>query len=135
MANNYGPKYLNSEHGTYQIVQPLVTNTQSQDMNFTLSTIIMSRQNGTAAGVPAWSGPGASAFEVLEGSILVKIGAYPVARLEMGDVAFIPRRVKYQYWTQGSYAKVLYVSSGTEGVDTRLIAGGKDWGYPTFPTN
>lgn len=85
--------------------------------------------------MPTWSGPGASAFEVLEGSILVKIGAYPVARLETGDVAFIPKGVKYQYWTQRAYAKVLYVSSGTQGVDSRLIAGGRDWGYPTFPTN
>ncbi|CAG8099342.1 unnamed protein product [Penicillium nalgiovense] len=58
IANNSGPKYLNSRHSAYQIVQPLVTNTQSQDANFTLSTIIMSRQYGTAAAVLTWSGPG-----------------------------------------------------------------------------
>ncbi|KAL4891448.1 RmlC-like cupin domain-containing protein, partial [Aspergillus ambiguus] len=130
IANNYGPKYLNSQQGSYQIVQPLVTSTQAQDTNYTLSTIIMSRQKATA---PSWIGNGACAFEVLEGSVLIKIGSYPVARLEAGDVAFVPRMVSYQYWTEASYAKVLYVSSGKEGVDQRLIADGQDWGYPTFP--
>lgn len=67
--------------------------------------------------------------------MLVIIEPCPVARLEMGDIPFIPRGVEYQYWTQGSYAKVLYVSSGTEGMDTRLLAGGRDWGFPTFPMN
>ncbi|KAL4919256.1 RmlC-like cupin domain-containing protein [Aspergillus aurantiobrunneus] len=132
VANNYGPKYLNARHGAYQIVQPLVTNTQSQDTNFTMSTIILSRQEGAA---PVLNGSGASAFEVLEGSLLVKIGKYPVARLETGDVAFVPPRVSFQYWSEASYAKVLYVGSGKDGVDTRLIAEGKDWGYPTFPAN
>ncbi|KAL5356166.1 RmlC-like cupin domain-containing protein [Aspergillus floccosus] len=130
IASNYGPKYLNSEHGAYQIVQPLVTPSQAQDTNFTLSTIIMSRQKGTA---PTWSGNGACAFEVIEGSVVIQIGAYPAARLEMGDVAFIPRLESYQYWTEASYAKVLYVSSGKEGADQQLLAGGKGWNYPTFP--
>ncbi|KAL4803122.1 RmlC-like cupin domain-containing protein [Aspergillus unguis] len=132
IANNYGPKYLNSRHGAYQIVQPLVTNTESQDTNFTLSTIIMSRQKTDA---DTWTSNGACAFEVLEGSVMIKIGEYPVARLEMGDVAFVPKNVKYQYWTSASYAKVLYVSSGHEGVANKLIATGKSWDYPTFPRN
>ncbi|KAL4789559.1 RmlC-like cupin domain-containing protein [Aspergillus venezuelensis] len=131
IANNYGPKYLNAQHGAYQIVQPLVTNAQSQDTNYTLSTIILSRQHGKTS---SWKSNGASAFEVLEGSLLIKIGSYPVARLEMGDVAFIPKNTEYQYWSTASYAKVLYVASGKEGADTQLIKAGKSWGYPTFPT-
>jgi hypothetical protein len=47
------------------------------------------------------------------------------ARLEMGDVAFIPRREPYQHWTEASHAKIVYVSSGKEGAGQRLIAGGK----------
>ncbi|PLB44973.1 quercetin 2,3-dioxygenase [Aspergillus steynii IBT 23096] len=132
VANNYGPKYLNSEHGAYQIVQPLVTNSQSQDTNFTMSTLIVSRQRA-AAKAPTWNAAGAAAFEVLEGSLMIQIGDYPEARLEMGDVAFIPKHVPYRYWNQGAYAKALYVSSGREGADQRLIRGGKSWAYPTFP--
>ncbi|KAL4951764.1 RmlC-like cupin domain-containing protein [Aspergillus filifer] len=132
IANNYGPKYLNAQHGAYQIVQPLVTNAQAQDTNYTLSTIILSRQHGKTS---TWKGNGASAFEVLEGSLLIRIGQYPVARLEMGDVAFIPKNTEYQYWSTASYAKVLYVASGKEGADSQLIKGGKSWNYPTFPTS
>ncbi|KAL4760929.1 RmlC-like cupin domain-containing protein [Aspergillus foveolatus] len=131
IANNYGPKYLNSRHGNYQIVQPLVTNAQSQDTNFTLSTIVMSRQHSET--VDTWKANGACAFEVLEGSVVIKIGAYPAARLETGDVAFVPKNTAYQYWTTGSYAKVLYVSAGQEGLDKRLIESGESWSYPTFP--
>ncbi|GMG24936.1 unnamed protein product [Aspergillus oryzae var. brunneus] len=132
IANNYGPKYLNSKHGAYQIIQPLVTNSQAQDTNFTLSTIILSRQR-TSSSAPTWSTAGATAFEVLEGSVQIQIGDYPVAQLEMGDVAFVPATVSYSYWTEGSYAKVLSVNAGQDGLNQQLIAEGKDWGYPTFP--
>ncbi|RDW83642.1 cupin domain-containing protein [Aspergillus mulundensis] len=133
IANNYGPKYLNSRHGAYQIVQPLVTNAQSQDTNYTLSTIIMSRLHAGSA--DSWKGDGACAFEVLDGSVMIQIGKYPVARLESGDVAFVPKGTEYRYWSERSYAKVLYVSSGEGGLDRRLIEGGKSWAYPTFPTS
>lgn len=53
----------------------------------------------------------------------------------MGDVAFIPKKTEYKYWTEGAVAKVLYVSSGREGVDQRLIHGGKKWDYVAFPRN
>ncbi|KAE8147332.1 RmlC-like cupin domain-containing protein [Aspergillus avenaceus] len=132
IANNYGPKYLNSKHGAYQIVQPLVTSSQAQDTNFTLSTVIMSRQRASSS-APTWTAAGAIAFEVLEGSVQIQIGNYPAARLEMGDVAFVPPSVSYRYWTEGSYAKFLSVNAGRDGLDQRLIQAGKDWAYPTFP--
>ncbi|KAK5673779.1 hypothetical protein LTS12_029734 [Elasticomyces elasticus] len=47
----------------------------------------------------------------------------------MGDVAFIPAQTTYQYWTEGAVTKVLYVSSGHDGVDQRLIRAGKKWDY------
>lgn len=135
IANNYGPRYLNSQHGAYQIVQPLVSPSQSQDVNFTMSTILINRPRNGASGatVPTWQGPGAAAFEVLEGSLKIQIGEYPVATLSSGDVAFIPKKTEYKYWTEGAVAKVLYVSSGKEGVDQRLIGEGKKWEYVAFP--
>lgn len=133
VANNYGPKYLNSQHGTYQIVQPLCTPTQAQDVNFTMSTILINRPRKGQTTVPTWEGPGAAAFEVLEGSLKIQIADYPVATLSMGDVAFIPAQTTYQYWTEGAVTKVLYVSSGHDGVDQRLIRAGKKWDYVAFP--
>lgn len=132
IANNYGPKYLNSKHGAYQIVQPLVTNAQAQDTNFTMATLILSRQRASSS-APTWTATGATAFEVLEGSIQVQIGDYPATWLEMGDVVFVPATVEYRYWTEGSYAKVLSVNAGRDGLNEQLIGEGKEWGYPTFP--
>lgn len=134
VANNYGPKYLNRQHGTYQVVQPLCTPTQTQDVNFTLSTILINRpRKGQTTTVPTWEGPGAAAFEVLEGSLQIQIADYPVATLSMGDVAFIPAQTTYRYWTEGAVTKVLYVSSGRDGVDQRLIRSGEQWDYVAFP--
>ncbi|PWY85507.1 quercetin 2,3-dioxygenase [Aspergillus eucalypticola CBS 122712] len=131
IANNYGPKYLNSQYGAYQIVQPLVTATQAQDTNYTLSTIIMSRQPSNAT-APTWTA-GPAALEVLEGSVQVQIGEYETARVEMGDVVFVPKGVTYKYWNEGAQAKVLYVSSGADGVDSQLIKGGRTWEDPVWP--
>lgn len=130
IANGYGPKYLNSKYG-YQIVQPLVTPKQSQDTNYTLSTMILSRTTKTSP--PEWTLSGAAAFEVLEGVLSIKIGDYPEATLYNGDVAFIPSNTAFTYYTSVAFTNVLYVSSGSKGVDTQLISGGKSWDYTTFP--
>jgi hypothetical protein len=130
IANGYGPKYLNSQHG-YQIVQPLVSPEQAQDTNYTLSTLTISRQ--TKYNPPQWVLAGAAAFEVLEGVFSIKIGNYPVAQLNMGDVAFIPAHVSFTYYSEVAFTKVLHVSSGTKGVDQQLISGGKSWDFVTFP--
>lgn len=130
VANGYGPKYLSSAHG-YQVIQPLVTPTQAQDTNYTMSTISLSRQ--TMSNAPSYTLKGAAAFEVLEGVLSIQIGEYPVATLNMGDVAFIPAGTQFTYYSTVAFTKVLYVSSGTGGVDSQLIAGGKSWDYVTFP--
>jgi hypothetical protein len=130
IANNYGPKYLNSKYG-YQVIQPLVTAKQAQDTNYTLSTISLSRQ--TKDHTLTYTLPGAAAFEVLEGALMIKIGDYPMATLFTGDVAFIPVGVPFTYYSQVAFTKVLLVSSGSNGVDSQLIKSGKSWTYPTFP--
>ncbi|KAJ5930950.1 hypothetical protein N7466_006443 [Penicillium verhagenii] len=130
VANGYGPKYLNSQYG-YQVIQPLVTSTQAQDTNYTLSTISLSRQTQTSP--PSYTLAGAAAFEVLEGLLYITIGEYPVAMLSMGDVAFIPAGTEFSYYSSVAFTKVLYVSSGDNGVDAQLIEGGKSWDFVTFP--
>lgn len=98
-----------------------------------MSTILINRNRKQNHNVPTWEGPGAAAFEVLEGSLKIQIGDYPVATLSMGDVAFIPSKTSYKYWTEGALAKVLYVSSGRDGADQKLIRGGKKWDSVAFP--
>jgi hypothetical protein len=130
VANGYGPKYLSSKFG-YQVVQPLVTPKQAQDTNYTLPTLSLSRQ--TKDNAPAYTLGGAAAFEVIEGVLMIQIGDYPVATLYGGDVAFIPVGVSFTYYTEVAFTKVLYVSSGSNGVDSQLIKGGKPWNWVTFP--
>jgi hypothetical protein len=130
VASGYGPKYLSSKYG-YQVIQPLVTK-QSQDANYTLSTISLSRQ--TKDNAPTYILPGAAAFEVLEGVLMIQIGDYPVATLFTGDVAFIPVGVAFTYYTEVAFTKVLYVNSGNSGVDSQLVKGAKRWNFATFPT-
>ncbi|KAJ5592308.1 hypothetical protein N7537_009212 [Penicillium hordei] len=131
IANGYGSKYLNSRYG-YQIVQPLVTPTQAQDLNFTQSTITISRLQSNIT-VPVYRQSGSSAFQVIEGILKIKIGDYPTAILTSGDVAFIPGNVSYSYWSDVFFTKVLYVSRGIDGLDQKLIKGGKHWDFVTFP--
>jgi hypothetical protein len=130
IANGYGPKYLNSQHG-YQIVQPLVSPKQAQDTNYTLLTLTISRQ--TKSNPRWWVLAGAAAFEVLEGVLSIKIGDYPVMQLNMGDVAFLPAHVSFTYYSEVAFTKFLYVSSGTKGMDQQLIRSGKSWNFVTFP--
>lgn len=130
LANGYGPKYLSSKYG-YQVIQPLVTSKQAQDTNYTLSTISLSRQ--TKNSPPSYTLSGAAAFEVLEGVLSITIGDYPLATLNMGDVAFIPAGTEFTYYSTVAFTKVLYVSSGHDGVDAQLIKGGKSWDFVTFP--
>ncbi|KAJ5345633.1 hypothetical protein N7452_003637 [Penicillium brevicompactum] len=131
LANGYGPKYLSSKYG-YQVVQPFVTSKQAQDTNYTLSTISLSRQTKDKA--PTYTLAGATAFEVIEGVLKIQIGDYPVATLFTGDVAFVPIGVSFTYYTEVAFTKVLYVASGSNGVDSQLIKGGKTWNWVTFPT-
>ncbi|KAF2027084.1 RmlC-like cupin [Setomelanomma holmii] len=123
--------YLNSQYG-YQIVQPLVTPTQAQDMNYILSTITNGKQ-ATNVTTPAWNLPGAAAFQVLEGQLSVQIEGYPTAQLITGDVVFVPGNVTYRYWSEVAFTKTAYISAGFEGIDQWLIKGGREWAYVIFP--
>ncbi|KAH8660757.1 RmlC-like cupin domain-containing protein [Tricladium varicosporioides] len=129
VAKDYGPKYLNSQTG-YQIIQPLVTPTQSAG-NFTLSTISMDRLS-TDTTVRDQEFLGHAAFEVLEGQLMVSMEGELLSLLQ-GDVVFIPGNTTYQYYSNVAFTKVLYIGQGASGLDTSLISGAVVWDSPVWP--
>ncbi|KAI3396745.1 hypothetical protein diail_11707 [Diaporthe ilicicola] len=151
VAKDFGPKWLSDEAGFYQIVQPLVTPTQSAG-NFTLATIIMSQKlsnesamsvsgNDTSATAASSSASGStaltghSAFEVVEGLLSVEISGETI-QLATGDVVFVPAGTAFQYYSVVPYTKVFYISQGADGLDTRLMENGvSGWEYPVWPSD
>lgn len=151
VAKDFGPKWLSDEAGFYQIVQPLVTPTQSAG-NFTLATISISQKlsndsamsipgNDTSAAAAGTSASGStaltghSAFEVLEGLLSVEIGGETI-QLATGDVVFVPAGTAFQYYSVVPFTKVYYISQGADGLDTRLMANGvSGWEYPAWPSD
>lgn len=148
VAKDYGVKYLNDEAGFYQIVQPLVTPTQSAG-NFTLATFIISEKlsnetamtivgNDTSSTSTCTSGisalTGHSAFEVLEGLFVVQMSGETIY-MATGDVVFIPAGTSFSYYSLVPFTRIMYISQGADGLDTRLISNGQSgWEYPTWPS-
>lgn len=150
VAKDYGVKFLNSEAGFFQIVQPLVTQTQSAG-NFSTATIIISEKlsnesamsvvgNGTASPTGASASgstalTGHCAFEVLEGLFTFEMSGETLL-MATGDVVFVPAGTAFQYYSQVPFTKVLYISQGADGLDARLIANGQSgWEFPTWPAS
>ncbi|TGJ87633.1 hypothetical protein E0Z10_g1100 [Xylaria hypoxylon] len=131
VANGYGPKALSSQFG-YQVIQPLVTHEQAQDLDFTISTITINKKRSSVT-TPEYILTGASAFQILEGLLSIEIGQYGTAVLSGGDVAFIPPRVSFKYWSNIVFTKVLYVGKGNDSLDKQLITAGESWEFATFP--
>lgn len=90
-------------------------------------TIAKGSTNSTA------SFPGHTAFEILEGQLMVSIQGEVLSLLQ-GDVLFIPGNTTYGYWSEVAYTKFLQVSAGAGGLDTALIAAGESWDSPVWPT-
>ncbi|KAI1366484.1 quercetin 2,3-dioxygenase [Xylaria arbuscula] len=132
VANGYGPKTLNSQF-RYQVVQPLATQDQSRDLDFSISTISINKKKSNVT-IPEHALSGASAFQVLEGLLSIEIGEYEPALLGGGDVAFIPPGMSFRYWSNVAFTKVLYVGKGDDSVDNQLIAAGEPWEFTSFPT-
>lgn len=132
VAKDYGPKYLNSGTAGYAVIQPVLTGTQTGN-NFTISQIAMQSTpaNGT---IETQVFPGHAAFEVLEGQLMIEMEGETVGLLT-GDVVFIPGNTTYKYWSRVADTKVYHVSAGIEGLDAKLINGGKSWDYPVWPAS
>lgn len=114
------------------MIQPFVTPVQS-DSNFTLSTITIEQlpANITAS---TQNFVGHAAFEVVDGALSVEMLGEELMLLQ-GDVVFIPGGTEYKYWSKVAYTKFLQISQGGEGLDTGLIAAGKTWASPVWPTS
>lgn len=133
VAKDYGPQYLNSKFSYgYQVIQPLVTPTQSAS-NFTLSTITIDRVSANST-VKTLSYPGHTAFEILEGQLTVQMEGETL-NLLTGDVVFIPGNTTYKYYSTVAYTKFLHIGAGAKTLDTALIASGESWNSPVWPTS
>ncbi|TVY28544.1 Quercetin 2,3-dioxygenase, partial [Lachnellula hyalina] len=120
VAKDYGPKFLNSNEGGYQVIRPFVTPITSRG-NFTLSTITMDQLLSNVT-----SFIGHVAFEVLEGQLSVLMGGEVLSLLQ-GDVVFVPEITIYKYYSLVAYTKALIISQGAEGLDMKLIASATSW--------
>jgi quercetin dioxygenase-like cupin family protein len=132
VAKNHGPRWLTDDGGRYQIVAPLVTGKQTEDM-FAQGHITLSPQfEGTGQG-PMVRSPVATAFQVEEGQVDVTVEGYATAHLIEGDVVFVPANKSFTYVAEAEFTKFMYVSGGADGIDAMLIRAGKEWKTAFYP--
>lgn len=143
VARDFGPKYLNSEGGSYQVIQPLNMAEQSVPTghNFTLSFINMSMR-GAVGNASSTSEPptpryaGHAGFRVEDGAMILTVEGYEPVQLLYGDVAFVPGNTSYSYYAPSpvSFTRVLHFAAEVNGLDTTLIARAVPWNSPVWPT-
>ncbi|CEJ82451.1 hypothetical protein VHEMI02513 [[Torrubiella] hemipterigena] len=128
VANNYGPKFLNTESG-YKVIQPLATPEQG---NFTVGTVIMSPRlhNETAACATL---PHHFALQMDEGHLVLRVDGYKETSLLQGDVAFIPANTGFSYYAKVPFTRFMYMNNGVKGLDYELLKTAKPWGFPSYP--
>lgn len=131
VANNYGPKYLNTENG-YKVIQPLATPANSEHKNFTMGTIILSEKlhNETASTIKL---PHHFALQLDEGQLILKVDGYRSASLLQGDVAFIPANTTFSYHATVPFTRFLYMNAGAQGLEYQLLQKSQAWGFPSYP--
>ena len=97
IANDYGPKYLNSERMGYHAIHPIQTPKQTQG-NFTISKISLSRllPNETVS-LNRFSDT--MGIEILEGQLSVTLGMETI-RLLQGDALFVLANTSWSYWSE-----------------------------------
>jgi quercetin dioxygenase-like cupin family protein len=132
IAKNYGPKYLNTDGGVYQLLAPLATAKQTAG-NFSMGTLTLSplQANQTATRMRLRQ---PVAFQLEEGALVVDVEGYDAATLIQGDVVFVPAGVKFSYSASATYTKFLYVSGGKDGFDYQLLQNAHAWNFTTYPT-
>jgi quercetin dioxygenase-like cupin family protein len=131
IAKNYGPKWLNSQHGYYQIVMPFVTGKET-DNKFAQGTITMSLKK-TNQNAPILKLAQHTAFLLEEGQLNVGVEGYDPIHLVDGDLVFVPANTPFTYYAEAEFTKFMYVSGGGDGLDSILIAGGKSFGKAIYP--
>jgi quercetin dioxygenase-like cupin family protein len=131
IAKNHGPKWLNSQHGYFQIVTPFVTGKET-DNKFGQGTITMSMKNATQT-APTMKLPYHTAFMMEEGKLAVNLDGYDQAHLIDGDVVFVPAHTPFTYYAEAEFTKFMYVSGGGDGLDAILIKGGSPYDKALYP--
>ena len=132
VARNYGPKYLSTAAGFYEVIQPIVTPTQS-DGNLTFGTINLARKP-EGSEPPIYNFPGHSAYEALDGQVVITIGTETV-ELTIGDVAFVPGGTNFSYYGNASFTKMMYMAQGKQTLDQKLLETAVVWDSPVWPAN
>lgn len=131
VAKNYGPKWLNSEFGYYQIITPLVRGQQTENM-FAQGHITMSPKSERAR-APQTKSPHATAFQMEEGQLAVTVRGFDTVHLIHGDVVFVPPNTPFTYYAEAEFTKFMYVSGGGDGLDAMLISQAKNWTSAFYP--
>ena len=131
IAKNYGPKWLNSQHGYHQIVTPFVTGKET-DNKFAQGTITMSLRSVNIT-APTMKLPYHTAFMVEEGQLGITIEDYEHAKLIDGDVVFIPANTPFTYYAEAEFTKFMYISGGGDGLDAILMKGGRSFDKALYP--
>jgi quercetin dioxygenase-like cupin family protein len=118
VAKNYGPKWLHSEGGRYQIVTPFVTGLQTNG-TFSQGTITLSLfgdgEPQSQRGAPVVRSGVATAFMVEEGQLEVAVEGYDAVSLIDGDVVFVPADTPFSYIAGAEFTKFMYVTGGGRG--------------------
>lgn len=130
IANDFGPKYLNTNHMGYHIVQPMQTSTTSQG-NFTISKISLSRLQSNQT-VPENNFSNPMGLEMSFGQLHVRLGQEVIRMLE-GDILFVPANTTFQYWSEVAFTSFMHFSTGSDGLGSDLIASSSKWDSPAWP--
>ncbi|TQV92547.1 hypothetical protein V2A60_007225 [Cordyceps javanica] len=133
VANNYGPKFLNTDNG-YKVIQPISTVDNSHNGNFTMGTIIMSKKQGneTESRVTL---PHHLGIQLDDGQLALSVEGYKMTYLLQGDVAFIPAGTPFSYYATVPLTKFLYLNAGPRGLEHELLSRSVSWGFPSYPVD
>lgn len=133
VANNYGPKFLNTDSG-YKVIQPISTLDNSHTRNFTMGTIILSKKqdNETEPHVTLTNHLG---IQMDDGQLVLSVEGYKTTHLLQGDVAFIPAGTPFRYHATVPMTKFLYLNAGPEGLEYELLNRSMPWGFPSYPVH
>lgn len=126
VAKDYGPKWLHSKDGVYQIVSPLLGSQQTNAL-FAHGTITMSQKPEDVIASAVTS------LMMEDGQLAVTVDGFPTAHLIDGDVFFVPPNTSFSYYAEADFTKLLYVSGGGDGIDAMLIADSVEWSSPFYP--
>ncbi|EGX89040.1 RmlC-like jelly roll fold domain containing protein [Cordyceps militaris CM01] len=112
IANNYGPKFLNSDNG-YKVIQPISTVSDETESRVTL--------------------PNHLGIQLDDGQLMLSVEGYKKTYLLQGDVAFIPAGTPFSYQAMVPLTKFLYLNAGPHGLEYELLKRSVSWGFPSYP--